>query len=156
MTLGELAARLEELEHTRKVLEAELASLERTQQKAKELREDRDAALASLAASIPEALDGLTGEEINAMYRKLRLRVVPSEEGFDATGVLCTLRPTPGGRRDPRGLKSKAARLQTSGFREGLGRRFRAAPTMLASTAVTGHVHSSCARIEGVSPETRT
>src|SRR5215203_99841 len=103
MTLEELAARLEEVEHTRKVLEAELAALEGTQQKAEELREDRDTALASLATSIPKALDGLTGEEINTVYRKLRLRVVPSEEGYDTTGVLCTLEPTPRGRRDQRG-----------------------------------------------------
>src|SRR5215204_2244707 len=105
MTLEELAAKLEELEHTRKVLEAELAALERTQQKAEELREDRDAALSSLATSIPKALDGLTGEEIIAVYRKLRLRVLPSEEGYDATGVLCTLGPTPRGRRDQRGRR---------------------------------------------------
>jgi site-specific DNA recombinase len=97
MTLEELAARLEELEDTRKVLEAELAALEHTQQKAKELREDRDTALSSLATSIPEALGGLTGEEINTVYRKLRLKVVPSEEGYDATGVPCTLGPTPRG-----------------------------------------------------------
>jgi ABC-type transport system involved in cytochrome bd biosynthesis fused ATPase/permease subunit len=45
MTLEELAARFEKREHTRKVLEAELASLERTQQKAEELKVDRDAAL---------------------------------------------------------------------------------------------------------------
>src|SRR5215208_6010163 len=95
MTLEELAARLEELEHTRKVLEAELVALEGTRQKAEELREDRDTALASLAASIPEALDDLTGEEINTVYRKLRLRVVPAEEGYDATGVLCTLTAVP-------------------------------------------------------------
>src|SRR5215217_2406806 len=103
MTLDELAARLEELEHSRKVLEAELLALERTQQSAEELQEDRDTVLASLAASIPEALDSLTGEEINTVYRKLWLRVVPSKEGYDATGVLCTLRPTPRGRRDQRG-----------------------------------------------------
>jgi hypothetical protein len=103
MTLEELAARLEELEDTRKVLEAELASLERSQQKAKELENDRNAVVASLAASIPDTLDNLTGEEINTVYRKLRLRLVPSEEGYDATGVLCTLEPTPQGRRDQRG-----------------------------------------------------
>jgi DNA repair ATPase RecN len=97
MTLEELAARLEELEVTRKVLEAELASLERSQQKAKELDNDRDAVVASLAASIPDALDNLTGEEINTVYRKLRLRLIPSDEGYDATGVLCTLGPTPWG-----------------------------------------------------------
>jgi hypothetical protein len=104
MTLEELAARLEELEHARKVLEAELGALERTQQKTEELREDRDTVLSSLATSIPEALDSLTGEEINTVYRKLRLRVVPSEEGYEATGVLCTLGPTPPDRRDQRGL----------------------------------------------------
>ncbi len=100
MTLEELAARLEELEHTRRELEAELASLECTQQKAKELERDRDAALASLAASIPEVLDNLTGEEINTVYRKLRLQVIPTEEGYDATGDLCTQRHTPADRRD--------------------------------------------------------
>jgi len=107
MTLEELAARLEELEHSRTVLEAELASLERTQQKAEELKEDREAALTSFAASIPEALDGLTGEEINTVYRKLLLRVVPSEEGYDATGVICTLGPTPGDRRGRQGLRGR-------------------------------------------------
>ena len=109
MTLEELAARLEELAATRDALEAELASLERSRQKARELERDRDAALASLATSIPEALDELTGEEINTVYRKLRPRVVPSEEGFDATGVLCTLEPTPAGRRGRPGLAGKAA-----------------------------------------------
>src|SRR5215208_3709402 len=103
MTLEELAAKLEELEDTRKVLEVDLASLERSQQKAKELENDRDAVVASLAASIPEALDNLTGEEINTVYPKLRLRLIPSEEGYDATGVLCTLGPTPRGRRGRQG-----------------------------------------------------
>src|SRR5829696_913393 len=103
MTLEELAATLEELEDTRKVLEAELASLERSQKKPKELERDRAVVVASLVASIPEALDNLSGEEINTVYRKLRLRLIPSEEGYDATGVLCTLEPTPRGRRDQRG-----------------------------------------------------
>jgi hypothetical protein len=97
MTLEELGAKLEELEDTRKVLEADLASLERSRQKAKELENDRDAVVASLAATIPEALENLTGEEINTVYRKLRLRLIPSEEGYNATGILCTLEPTPRG-----------------------------------------------------------
>ena len=103
MTLEELAAKLDELEGTHKVLEADLTSLERSQQKAKELENDRDAVVASLAASIPDALDNLTGEDINTVYRKLQLQLIPAEEGFDATGVLCTLRPTPRGRRGQRG-----------------------------------------------------
>jgi hypothetical protein len=96
MTLEEIAPRLEELEGTRKALEAELASVDRSEQKAKELDRNHEAVLASLAASVPEALDNLTGEEINQVYRKLRLRVIPSEEGYDATGVLCTPVSTPG------------------------------------------------------------
>jgi len=102
MTLEELDSRLEELEVTRKGLEAELRTVERTKQKVMDLERDREAVLTSLAESIPEALDKLTGEEINKVYRKLRLRVVPADEGFDATGVLCTLRPTPRGRRGRR------------------------------------------------------
>jgi DNA repair ATPase RecN len=99
MTMEELARRLEELEDTRTMVEAELASLERSRQKAKELERDRGSVMASLAASIPEALDNLTGDEINTVYRKLRLQLIPSEDGYDATGVLCTLEPTPRGRR---------------------------------------------------------
>lgn len=95
MSLEELAERLEELVEARKVLEGELATLELSQQRADELQRDRDVELETLAASIPEALDNLTGEEINTVYRKLRLRVVPTDEGFDATGMLCTLKPTP-------------------------------------------------------------
>src|SRR5919107_94525 len=116
MTLEELAARLEELEDTRKVLEADFASLERSQQKAKELENDRDAVVASLAASIPDALDNLTDEEINTVYRKLRLQLIPSEEGFDATGVLCTLGPTPRGRTCRRAQRGRVLRFQASGF----------------------------------------
>jgi ParB-like chromosome segregation protein Spo0J len=97
MTLEELASRLEELEATRKGIEAELGAVERSKQKVLELQRDREAVLTSLAESIPEALDKLTSEEMNRVYRKLRLRVVTSEEGFDAIGVLCTLEPTPSG-----------------------------------------------------------
>jgi site-specific DNA recombinase len=110
MSLEELAERLEELAEARKVLEGELATLERSQQRADELQRDRDAVLATLAASIPEALDNLTGEEINTVYRKLRLRVVPTDEGFDATGILCTLEPTPGGRRGRRAPRRRGLR----------------------------------------------
>jgi hypothetical protein len=48
-------------------IEAELAELERTQQKAEELKEERNAALISLTAYIPETLDNFTGEEINTV-----------------------------------------------------------------------------------------
>jgi hypothetical protein len=107
---GAYAARecYEILDGARKALEAELAALEHNRQRADELERNRDAALASLAASIPEALDNHTDEEINTVYRKLRLPVVPRGERYDATGVLCTLRPTAasgGGARSPRELR---------------------------------------------------
>ncbi len=108
MTLEELAARLEELEANRNALEAELASLEHSRQKAEELERDRNAALVSLSATIPEALENLTGEEINTVYRKLRLRLMPREGGYDATGILCSLEPTSADRRDPRAPSGKA------------------------------------------------
>jgi site-specific DNA recombinase len=103
MTLEELASKLGELVDVRKGLVAELESVERFKKKVMDLERDREAVLTSLAGSIPEALDKLTGEEINKVYRKLRLRVVPSDEDFEATGVLCTLEPTPRDRRDRRG-----------------------------------------------------
>jgi hypothetical protein len=117
MTLEELASRLEELEATRKGIEAELEAVKRSQQKVMELQRDREAVLTSLAGSIPEALDKLTGEEINKVYRKLRLRVVPSEQGFDATGVLCTLEPTPPDRTGRRARRGRVVRFQASGYR---------------------------------------
>jgi Recombinase zinc beta ribbon domain len=117
MTLEELASRLEELETTRKALEAELEAVERSKRKAKDLEQDREAVLTSLADSIPEALDELTGEEINKVYRKLRLRVVPSEEGYDATGVLCTPKPTPRDRTGRRARRGRVVRFQASGYR---------------------------------------
>jgi hypothetical protein len=117
MTLEELATRLEELDDARSMLEAELASLDHSQRKAKELENDRDTVTASLAASIPEALDNLTGDEINTVYRKLRLRLIPSEEGYDATGVLCTLGPTPRDRRGRRARRGRFSRFQASGLR---------------------------------------
>jgi site-specific DNA recombinase len=111
MTFEELASRLEELKATRGELEAELEVVERTRQKVMDLERDREAVLTSLADSIPEALDELTGEEINKVYRKLRLRIVPSEEGFDTTGVLCTLKPTP---RDRTCRRARLGKTRTS------------------------------------------
>jgi hypothetical protein len=105
MTLEELASRLEELEVARKALEAELQAVERSKQKVMDLERDREAVLDSLAESIPEALDKLTDEEINKVHRKLSLRVVPSEDGYEATGVLSTLKPTPRGSTGRRALR---------------------------------------------------
>jgi hypothetical protein len=122
---GELTEKLSENDRRRRAyqdqqamglmtLEAELQDEERNKQKVMDLERDREAVLTSLAESIPEALDKLTGEEINRVYRKLRLRVVPSEKGFDATGVLCTRKPTPRGRTGRRAQRGRFSRFQAS------------------------------------------
>jgi hypothetical protein len=50
-----------------------------------------------MAEMVPEALDGLTGEEKNRVYRMLRLEVAPRPEGYDVSGALCA-GATPSGR----------------------------------------------------------
>jgi hypothetical protein len=59
-----------------------------------ELESGRNALLERYAAMVPEALDGLTGEERRTLYRMMRLQVVPTPEGYEATGVLCSTEPT--------------------------------------------------------------
>jgi site-specific DNA recombinase len=95
MTLDELRLRLEELDDARSGIEAEMTALWRSQKRAEELEKNRDAVIASLEASIPNALDALSGEERNRLYRMLRIEVTPSSEGFEATGVFGVLEPTP-------------------------------------------------------------
>jgi hypothetical protein len=41
-----------------------------------------------LSETMPDALDGLTGEERNKVYRMLRLEVTPTPEGYSVTGAL--------------------------------------------------------------------
>jgi hypothetical protein len=55
----------------------------------RELERDRDALLESMAGMVPEALDTLTGEEENRIYRMPRLEVTPTTEGYDVSGALC-------------------------------------------------------------------
>jgi hypothetical protein len=88
MTLEELRSMLGELDGARRAAEAEIAVLKRSRERAEELERDKDAALASLAGLVPDELDDLTGEERNALYRMLRLRVTPTPEGYVAAGVL--------------------------------------------------------------------
>ena len=93
MTLEELASRLEELEDARKVAEAKIAALQRSQKRTEELKEDREAVLASLTDLVPQALDSLTGEERNKLYRMLRMEITPTPEGSNATGVFVQRNP---------------------------------------------------------------
>jgi hypothetical protein len=87
MILKELASKLGELDEIRRHAERELAALKDQQERVAELEADRDALLEYVGTAIPEALDSLTGEERNRVYRMLRLEVKPTPEGYEITGV---------------------------------------------------------------------
>jgi hypothetical protein len=89
MTLEELGSKLRELANTRRAAERELVALKDHKLRVEDLEEDRDALLEDMAAMVPEALDSLTGEEKNRIYRMLRLEVTPTAEGYDLSGALC-------------------------------------------------------------------
>ena len=94
MTLEEPSSKLRELDRTRLHAERGLAALEDSQARVEELEADRDALLESVSGQIPEALDGLTGEERNTIYRMLKLEVTPTREGYyRLTGAFCTAEP---------------------------------------------------------------
>jgi hypothetical protein len=54
-----------------------------------QLVEFAETLLESMAEMVPKALDDLTGEEKNRVYRMLRLEVAPRPEGYDVSGALC-------------------------------------------------------------------
>ena len=88
MTLEELGSKLKNLEQTRKLAQAELTVLEVQEERVEELKKDRDALLESWAGILSEALQDLRGEERNRIYRMLRLKVAPADDGYCVTGAL--------------------------------------------------------------------
>jgi hypothetical protein len=52
------------------------------QERAEQLEENRNTLLEAMAEPVPGALDGLTGEERNKVYRILRLEVTPTPVGY--------------------------------------------------------------------------
>jgi site-specific DNA recombinase len=76
MTLDELAARLEELEGTRRAAERELVILKDRRESIERLERDKDLLLDHYAAMAPEALNSLTPEERHQVYKMLRLKVI--------------------------------------------------------------------------------
>jgi len=89
MTLEELGSKLKGLEKTRRLAQAELATLEAREERVKELEKDRDALLESWAGRIPVALEEFAGGERNRVYQLLRLEVKPDlEGGFEVKGAL--------------------------------------------------------------------
>jgi hypothetical protein len=81
MTLDELAARLRELEGTRRTAERELAILRDRGESIERLEHDKDLLLDHYAGMAPEALDSLTPEERHQVYKMLRLKVIAHLSG---------------------------------------------------------------------------
>src|SRR5215218_9581865 len=75
ITFDELGAKLRELEGQRTTAEEELDSLQMRRARLEDLERDRETLLKEYAGMVPEALDGLTGEERHQVYRMLRLQV---------------------------------------------------------------------------------
>ena len=120
MTLEELASKLAKLEETCSVAAAELEALEARGKRLRELEADRDALVASYAEAVPEALDGLSGEERSRVYRMLQLEIRPDPEGYEVSGALCNRRPT-GRCRSRCSSGSRVCGLCTFGGRAGSG-----------------------------------
>jgi hypothetical protein len=93
MTLKKLGFKLKDLEQTRKVAEAELATLNAREERARKLEDNRDALMASYVEAVPEALDSLSGVERSRVYEMLGLEVKPDPEGYEVSGVLCSSGP---------------------------------------------------------------
>jgi hypothetical protein len=62
----------------------------RRQEHIEELEKDREALLKSMAEIVPEALEDLTPQERNKIYRMLRLEVAPFAEGYEVSGAFCS------------------------------------------------------------------
>jgi chromosome segregation ATPase len=81
MTIDELAARLKELESTRRTADRELAILKDRRESIERLEHDKDLLLDHYAGMALEALDSLTPEESHQVYKMLRLKVIAHLSG---------------------------------------------------------------------------
>jgi site-specific DNA recombinase len=81
MSDDELDEALAELENTRKAAERELEALQSRQKVLEELEKDKDALLESYAQMTPAALDALTPDKRQRIYKILRLKVYTHADG---------------------------------------------------------------------------
>ncbi len=89
ITFGELRERLATLEDVRNLANRELEALRSRREKVAKLERDRDALLESYAGMASEALDKLTPEEHQRVYKMLKLRVVANlDGGIEVNGTL--------------------------------------------------------------------
>jgi site-specific DNA recombinase len=112
MTIDELAARLEELEGTRRAAEWELTILSNHWENIERLERDKDLLLDHYAAMAPEALDSLTPEERHQVYKILRLKVTaPLSGDVELDGdLVCILG---GGKGKEGNMIEKGSNLET-------------------------------------------
>jgi site-specific DNA recombinase len=90
LTYEELGEKLATLEETRSVARQELESLKGRSERLESLRRDRDAVLEAYANVTVEALEELTPEERNKLYKILKLRVVVRDDRTpEVSGVVC-------------------------------------------------------------------
>jgi hypothetical protein len=82
-----------EVEHTRRLVQTELDALADHMSRVEQLEQDRDALLEQMAGFVPDALNALTPEERNKLYRMLRLKVVSDMEDLQVSGAFCTSDP---------------------------------------------------------------
>ncbi|MDP9457485.1 MAG: recombinase family protein [Actinomycetota bacterium] len=98
ITFDELRAKLADLQETSEMARRELEGIETRKERAEQLERDRDALLTFSASFVPEALESLSGEERNRIYRLLRLEITPQGDKYLVQGVFCTERLSPTGR----------------------------------------------------------
>ena len=90
LTYEELGEKLAALEDTRNTARRELEALRGRREQLENLKRNRDAVLRSYANVTAEALDELSPEERNKLYKILKLQVVLRDDGTpELTGVFC-------------------------------------------------------------------
>ena len=90
LTFGELAEKLAALEVTRDLARRELQALNSRRERLEDLKRDREAVLDAYAGVTAEALERLTAENRNKLYKILKLRVVVRDDGTpEVSGALC-------------------------------------------------------------------
>jgi hypothetical protein len=92
LTYEELEEKLAALEETRATAQRELEALRGRRERLEDLKRDRDALLEAYANVTAEALEELSPEERNKLYKMLKLRVVVGDDGTpEVTGMFCEL-----------------------------------------------------------------
>jgi hypothetical protein len=85
------------LEGTRETARRELEALRSHRERLEDLKRNRDAVLESYANITSEALNSLSLEERNKLYKMLKLRVVLRDDGTpEVSGVFCGGSQLPG------------------------------------------------------------